>query len=115
MASIADTKERIRQASKRWRQNNPESRRLTRLKNLLKSAYGRTVEWYYATLERQFGVCYVCGGVNPNGKRLAVDHCHKSGTIRKLLCTNCNAALGHVNDSPDRLRMLARYVEMHRV
>jgi hypothetical protein len=41
--------------------------------------------------------CYLCGkSAEKNKRRLAVDHCHKNGVIRGLLCTECNLLLGHV-------------------
>lgn len=39
-----------------------------------------------------------------------VDHCHATDKIRGVLCVNCNGALGHVNDSPTRLRDLIAYI-----
>ena len=39
-----------------------------------------------------------------------VDHCHKTGAVRGVLCFNCNAALGHVNDSQERLQKLKDYL-----
>ena len=42
------------------------------------------------------GVCDVCTGHNSEGKRLFVDHCHLTGTVRGALCTDCNMALGAI-------------------
>ncbi len=39
------------------------------------------------------------------------DHCHDSGTVRGLLCMNCNAGLGNLGDSPTLLRKGADYLE----
>lgn len=41
---------------------------------------------------------------------LHVDHCHATGKVRGMLCFNCNATLGHVNDSVERLKMLIDYL-----
>src|SRR4030042_4253907 len=54
-------------------------------RNLLKNKYGMTLEEYDKILEQQNGVCKICGKINLNGKRLAVDHNHKTGKIRGLL------------------------------
>jgi len=45
-------------------------------------------------LEEQSGVCYICKRICSSGRRLAVDHCHKTGVVRGLLCAVCNRSLG---------------------
>jgi hypothetical protein len=64
--------------------------------------------------------CYLCGsdgfliGKNNHTERLAVDHDHKTGKVRKLLCHNCNRALGLFKDNSELMRKAASYVEEHR-
>ncbi len=70
-----------------------KSRRVQR-GNELKRTYNITLEEYDKMLEVQKGVCFICGGVNYDGMRLAVDHNHKTGKIRGLLCRHCNFKLG---------------------
>lgn len=48
-----------------------------------------------------------------NEAKLHIDHDHATGLVRDMLCPGCNAALGHVHESPERLRGLAEYVEKH--
>lgn len=74
--------------------------------------YGITVEQYTELLHEQNNKCYTCG-IEPKDFRLNIDHCHKTGKIRKLLCHKCNHALGNANDDPNLLRKLAEYVELH--
>jgi hypothetical protein len=63
------------------------SRKPTRRKGL-----GVTVEQYDAMLAAQGGGCAICG-TKPKTRRLDVDHDHKTGRVRGLLCHRCNRAL----------------------
>lgn len=71
--------------------------------------YGIEPEQYESLLVKQAGVCAICG-TKPNGKTLAVDHCHKTQKIRGLLCLNCNSLLGHCKDDPSRLLKAIHYL-----
>ena len=52
-----------------------------------------TFKEYEELLKQQNGVCKICGGTNRSGKALSVDHDHKTGKIRGLLCIWCNSRL----------------------
>jgi hypothetical protein len=69
--------------------------------NRLKAKYGITLEEYNKILKSQGGVCKVCGTGDPGGKYgiFHVDHNHKTGKIRGLLCNECNRGLGAFKDS----------------
>jgi hypothetical protein len=59
--------------------------------------------------------CAACQGTDPwHKKGWHVDHDHKTGKIRGVLCARCNLALGHAHEDSLRLRALADYVERHR-
>ncbi|MFE7628779.1 endonuclease VII domain-containing protein [Streptomyces sp. NPDC057509] len=40
-----------------------------------------------------------------------VDHCHRAGRVRGVLCFNCNSAIGKLGDDPDALRRAIAYLE----
>jgi hypothetical protein len=75
-----------------------------------RNGHGVTADDYRAMLDRQGGVCAICGMVNHTGVRLHVDHEHVAGyerlslddkakTVRGLLCVPCNMFLGLCQDN----------------
>ena len=60
--------------------------------------YNLTIEEYDKILREQKNTCKICGGLN-NGSVLYVDHNHKTGKIRGLLCRECNFSLGGFKDN----------------
>jgi hypothetical protein len=78
---------------------------------IYRKKYGITLEQYEQMLIEQDSKCAVCGKTEQeNTKRLAVDHCHKTGRVRKLLCHHCNCALGMVDDDRNKLVALISYL-----
>lgn len=102
--------------SKLYAINNKEKRKKQHQTWILKNNFSLTPEDYSALLQKQDGVCYICK--KPETKitkgvlcRLAVDHNHKTGRVRGLLCDKCNRGLGYFKDSPTLLRVAADYLE----
>lgn len=80
--------------------------------------FGISLVDYMAKLDAQGGVCACCGRpetqqIKGETRWLCVDHCHASGAIRDLLCSNCNKGLGLFADKPVLLRKAAEYLERH--
>jgi len=87
-------------------------------RSVLKCRYGLTIKEYEDLLHAQGGVCAICKTSDPgDGKKKCfhVDHDHKTGAVRGLLCISCNMALGSFDDDPARLRVAAAYLEKARV
>lgn len=74
--------------------------------------YGMTLDGYRELSDSQNGKCAICGNDN-GGISLCIDHDHKTGKVRGLLCTLCNKGLGHFED--DKLLLLSAidYLEAH--
>lgn len=80
----------------------------------LKMCYGITEAHYESLLLSQSSKCAICLTDDPKGKgKFNVDHCHSSGKVRALLCTNCNTGLGQFKDSVSLLELAARYLNAH--
>lgn len=71
--------------------------------------YGITSADYDAMAAAQGGNCACCG----ESAKLVIDHCHKSGKVRALLCDRCNRLLGVADDQPDLLRAALAFLEVH--
>lgn len=85
----------------------------------LQKNYGITLDQYNQMLDEQNGVCAICGepekAIHPNHNTnkpqpLAVDHCHKTGRIRGLLCSFCNRAIGFFKEDIDLLNKTVQYL-----
>lgn len=75
--------------------------------------YGLTVEDYNKMLKHQKGRCAICGKTEKeHGRHLCVDHNHKTGMVRGLLCLYCNSRLmKYIRDSKLRSAGLAKYLQ----
>ena len=90
--------------------NTKEAHKRASYKHRLKS-YGLTPTMYEELWEIQKGRCSICKTL-PVGL-LSVDHCHKSGKVRGLLCHNCNTALGHTKEDKIILQKMIEYLDIH--
>jgi Recombination endonuclease VII len=104
-------KEEISARNKLKRSSDPKHQEIHRRSDL-KQLYGISVEEYAALLAAQHDVCAICK--KKDRKRLSVDHCHDTRTVRGLLCTKCNLGLGYFDDDPERLRAAIAYLKRAR-
>lgn len=118
-----NNKEKFAAKSKAWREANPEKAKENRRRHYeenrekaleysrlysLKRKFNLSEEEYTSMLHYQDGVCAICG--NTSKKALAVDHCHKTGKIRGLLCNRCNRGIGYLRDDPNVLNKASLYI-----
>lgn len=86
----------------------------------LRCDYGITPEIYKRMLIEQNNVCAICGkeetvkNYKDKVSSLAVDHDHKTGKIRGLLCQKCNSGLGKFEDNEDNMLKAVEYLRKHK-
>lgn len=61
---------------------------------------------YQCLFDKQGGKCAICKRV----RSLVVDHCHKTGKIRGLLCSSCNSAIGLLDENVGFLNSAIDYL-----
>lgn len=99
----------IKREQERYRAN-PRQKRDDDWSRRLKQIFGLSESDYFSMLNAQGGVCAICLGPQQAGKRMAVDHCHKTGKVRGLLCTMCNSAIGKLKDDPALIQRALDYL-----
>lgn len=73
--------------------------------------YGISIQDYNRMFEEQNGCCKICKTHQSlMKKKLHVDHNHKTGEVRSLLCHNCNLALGRFKEDPVIIAAALEYV-----
>jgi hypothetical protein len=96
---------------------NPEEFQRRNHKTHIFRDYGITAEQYADLNRKQDGLCAICKKPetrqNKNGtiRPLAIDHDHKTGHIRGLLCSRCNLGIGYLQDSTVLLQQAIVYLQ----
>lgn len=83
--------------------------KLSQKKWRMRKKYNLTMEEFEALLIKQNGVCAICHFPEAT-TCLSVDHCHKTGAVRGLLCGDCNRAIGLFGDDPTLLESARTYL-----
>jgi len=77
----------------------------------LKFKYNITLKDYNKMWLKQEGCCLCCGRHQSEfARRLHVDHSHKTGKVRGLLCSNCNTILGKLKEDLVVLEKVKQYI-----
>ncbi len=101
-------KECIKRYSRnRARPNNKQDNRSWRLR----SSYGLTQIDYDRMVADQSGKCAICQRVC---SELHIDHCHDTGVVRGLLCTDCNRGIGMLKHDPEIFMSAIKYLKVER-
>jgi Recombination endonuclease VII len=123
------TKEAHLLRAKNWYLNNPERRKeivdkyrfsekgiKTKWNSTLKRQYGISLDDYLLMIENQNNTCAICkkeetAKLKGIVKKLSVDHDHKTGKVRKLLCDSCNVLLARAKEDPEILSNAITYLK----
>lgn len=97
------------------RENQKQLYKFSARKTNIKYKYGISWEEWLDLYNEQDGRCPICFKfceIHPKrkGEGLAVDHCHKTGAIRSLLCIPCNSAIGQLKEDPLIMQNAINYV-----
>ncbi len=90
-----------------YAKNKDQSANKAMMKN-----YGITLTEYNTMLTEQKDCCYICKiHKDTQVKRLHIDHNHKTGKVRALLCHYCNATIGNAREDMKRLTNIITYLK----
>ena len=107
-----ENKEKARLRAKLARIANPSQFKNSKLKQ----AYGITLEEFNVLLNNQNNCCAICAEVFSIKKmslKPFVDHNHKTGEVRELLCLNCNSIIGYSREDVLVLKAAIKYLKRY--
>ncbi len=96
--------------SRAWKKANPEKVAADGRRGNLRRTYGITIDDYARMYGEQSGKCAIC---TIHYDALEVDHNHKTGVVRGLLCNECNSGMGLLSDAAHLLDAAANYLDAH--
>lgn len=101
---------RAEEITSNWRKENSERVRAHGLAH----RYGLDIELVYQYLldRKDVIVCDICQQEEPSGRSLALDHDHKTGKIRGLLCTDCNRFAGKIEKNINKTQVVLSYLKI---
>ncbi len=113
--------EKVKEARRKWSEKNPNQRqeyyrkhpekfKEMRFKMMMwRIGVKMTYQEFKKLLKKQGGKCAICRMFEKK-RRMSVDHCHKTGKVRGLLCRTCNIGLGQFKDNPELLKKAIKYL-----
>ena len=74
--------------------------------------YGLSSQQYIDLYNKQNGKCAICKNKPTTKRGLHIDHCHKTGDIRGLLCHGCNIAIGNLKHDVNLMKSAIKYIKV---
>lgn len=103
--------ESCREKGKGWQREYRASHKDERRARHLERNFGIGIDEYEEMARKQEHRCAICGiGQEQLSKKLHVDHDHRTGKIRKLLCQKCNLIIGLLNDNVALAENMKKYL-----
>lgn len=107
-------KDRILAKNKEWKDSNKEKSAIADRASSIKRKYGLSLEQYDKMVESQGNRCALCfREYSEFDGNFHVDHNHRTGAVRGLLCPPCNKGLGMFNDNLGRVKNAVIYLEKY--
>lgn len=110
-SALPGNREKLNARARERAAKDRDKAHFTERKSRIKTRYGLSLEDLEEMRRQQKDECLLClGAFEPGWGKTgpSIDHCHKSGKVRGLLCHACNTALGKLQDSQE---ILARAIE----
>lgn len=107
---IKNNVDKYKKGQKDWLAKQDKEYIKVQRRNFQLQKYGLNIESYNKLLEKQNGMCAICGKKETK-KSLAVDHCHQTGKVRGLLCFRCNFGLSYFSENAERFLMAYNYLK----
>lgn len=99
-------REKMRGYAKKYYHSHKEKTREYQIQH----RYGISGDDFLAIWDNQGGRCAICRKSFAKQFDVCIDHCHKTGKVRGLLCRNCNIGLGHFGEEPEVFNRIVKYL-----
>ena len=98
--------DRIRKKNRAWRDRTPSKQSLYKRTARIKKKFGVTIEEFELFRQSQGDCCAICDTT----EKIFVDHNHKTGKLRGVLCSHCNSMIGFARENIAVLEKAIAYI-----
>lgn len=96
---------------RRCKNTCPRSQSITaRREQKLQRKYRISILEFNESFSKQGGVCAIC---ETSTGPFCIDHCHRLGMVRGILCRKCNVGLGMLQDSASLVLKAHEYLKKY--